>query len=116
MYEFYGKHVLAELMSISEILINDINALVETTKNLIEQSGATLIDIRIYEFDPSGYTILFALKESHVSVHCYPEYGAMFLDVFTCGHKINPQVIANGLCSYLVPKRKQIQLIERCPL
>lgn len=116
MYEFYGKHVLAEFISISEILINDINALVETTKSLIVQSGATLIDIKIYEFNPRGYTIFFALKESHVSIHCYPEYGAMFLDVFTCGHKIDPQVIANGLYSYLLPKRKQVQLIERCPL
>lgn len=116
MYEFYGKHILAEFMLISEILINDINTLVETTKSLIEQSGATLIDIRIYEFNPNGYTIFFALKESHVSIHCYPEYGAMFLDVFTCGHKIDPKIIVNGLYRYLLPKRKQIQLIERCPL
>ena len=73
-------------------------------------------DIKIYEFNPSGYTILFALKESHVSVHCYPEYGAMFLDVFTCGHKIDPQIITNGLCNYLMPKKKKVRLIERCPL
>lgn len=116
MYEFYGKHVLAEFMSISEMLINDIDALVDTTQNLIKQSGATLIDIKIYKFNPNGYTIFFALKESHVSVHCYPEYGAMFLDVFTCGHKIEPLIIANGLCNYLIPKRKKVRLIERCPL
>lgn len=116
MYEFYGKHILAEFMLISQMLINDINALVSNTKNLITQSGATLVDVQVYTFSPNGYTIFFVLKESHVSIHSYPEQGAIFLDVFTCGHRIEPLIIANGLCNYLCPQRKKIQLIERCSL
>lgn len=113
MYEFYGKHILAEFTLISPLLINNTNGLMETTKNLIKQSGATLVETKIYEFNPSGYTIFFMLKESHVSIHTYPEFGAMFLDVFTCGHNIKPQIIANGLCNYLQPQKKKIQMIER---
>lgn len=113
MHEFYGKHVLAEFILISSVLINDINKLVEITRSLIVHSGATIIETKIYEFKPRGYTIFFVLKESHVSIHSYPEYGAMFLDAFTCGHKIDPQLIVNGLCDYLVPQQKNIQIIER---
>lgn len=113
MYEFYGKHILAEFILISPALINDTNALIDTTKNLINQSGATLIETKIYEFEPNGFTIFFVLKESHVSIHSYPEFGAMFLDVFTCGHNIIPQIISDGLCSYLRPQRKKIQMIIR---
>lgn len=113
MYEFYGKHILAEFTSIPSLLINDTKGLMETTKKLIKQSGATLVEAKMYEFSPSGYTMFFMLKESHVSIHTYPEYGAMFLDVFTCGHNIQPQMIANGLCNYLQPQKNKIQMIER---
>lgn len=113
MYEFYGKHILAEFILISSTLINDTKALIDITKNLIKQSGATLIEEKIYKFKPSGYTIFFILQESHVSIHAYPEFGAMFLDIFTCGRSINPQVIADGLYNYLQPQRKNLQMIER---
>ena len=113
MYEFYGKHILAEFILISPELINDTNALIYTTKNLIKQSGATLIETKIYEFEPTGFTIFFVLKESHVSIHSYPEFGAMFLDVFTCGRNVIPQIISDGLCNYLQPQRKKIRMIIR---
>lgn len=116
MYKFYGKHVLAEFMLISQILINDIDSLVSITETLIKQSGATLVDTQVYKFCPSGYTMFFVLKESHVSIHSYPEQRSIFLDVFTCGYKINPLVIANGLYNYLLPKKKKIRIIERCSL
>lgn len=113
MYEFYGKHILAEFTSISSFLINDTKNLLEVTQNLIKESGATLIETKIYEFTPAGYTIFFILKESHVSIHAYPEFGAMFLDVFTCGHNIEPHIISTGLSDYLNPRRKSIQMVER---
>ena len=113
MYEFYGKHILAEFILISSTLMNDTETLINTTKKLITQSGATLVETKIYEFSPRGYTIFCVLKESHVSIHTYPEFGAMFLDIFTCGRDINPQIIADGLCDYLQPQRKKMQMIER---
>jgi len=113
MYEFYGKHILAEFISIPSLLINDTQSIIEVTQELIRQSRATLVETKTYEFDPVGYTIFFILKESHVSIHAYPEFGAMFLDVFTCGHNIDPYIIATGLCEYLKPQKRNIQMIER---
>lgn len=113
MYEFFGKHILAEFALIPSNLINNTEALIEIAIKLIKKSGATLVETKVYEFKPSGYTAFFLLKESHVSVHAYPEFGAMFLDVFTCGHNINPKIIAEGLCEYLQPQKKKIQIIER---
>lgn len=113
MYDFYGKHVFAEFVLIEQELIINTDSLIEKTSTLIKASGATLVDIKIYRFSPHGYTIFFVLKESHVSIHSYPEYGAIFLDVFTCGHNIEPRTIAMGLCNYLRPQRKKIQLVER---
>ena len=113
MYEFYGKHILAEFILIPSKLIDNTEELINTTENLIGKSGATLVETKIYKFNPCGYTIFFVLKESHVSIHTYPEFGAMFLDIFTCGHNINPKIIADGLCDYLQPQRKKMQTIER---
>jgi S-adenosylmethionine decarboxylase len=43
-------------------------------------------------FEPQGVTVLALLSESHASIHTYPEVGAMFVDVFTCGDRAKPDV------------------------
>ena len=34
---------------------------------------------------PQGVSIVVALKESHFSIHTWPEHGAAIIDLFTCG-------------------------------
>jgi S-adenosylmethionine decarboxylase proenzyme len=40
---------------------------------------------------PHGVTVVAMLAESHASVHTYPELGASFVDVFTCGESADPE-------------------------
>ena len=35
-------------------------------------------------FQPQGYTLLFLLSESHLSVHTFPEKKYISFDLFTC--------------------------------
>ena len=35
-------------------------------------------------FTPEGYTILYLLSESHISVHTFPERNFLSFDLYTC--------------------------------
>ncbi|MCX8191942.1 MAG: adenosylmethionine decarboxylase, partial [Nitrososphaerales archaeon] len=38
-----------------------------------------------YQFEPYGVSAVYLLSESHLSIHTWPEYGYIALDIFTCG-------------------------------
>ncbi len=49
-------------------------------------AGATAIDGRFQHFGPGlGVTGVLLLKESHISIHTWPEYGFAAVDIFMCG-------------------------------
>jgi len=48
-----------------------------------------LLDLNVvkkfaHEFDPIGKTIIYVLSESHLSIHTWPEYKLLHLDLVTC--------------------------------
>ncbi len=45
-----------------------------------------------HQFEPHGYTYVFLLSESHMSVHTYPEYRSFYLDIFCCNPDFNPKL------------------------
>jgi ornithine decarboxylase len=90
--EFAGRHVLAEFEGISPALLDDAVFLRETLENVLDKAGATVLDMTYRQFEPQGVTVLALLSESHASIHTYPERGAVFVDVFTCGRRADPEL------------------------
>ena len=50
-----------------------------------------VVNISKYEFTPQGLTMIALLKESHMSLHTFPENGIISFDFFTCG-QVNPNI------------------------
>lgn len=84
-----GRHLLASLINCKgEILDADFlkNAAEETAR----ESGATVLETIVNVFPNGGITVNVALSESHLALHTYPEFGGLFLDIFTCGRSCDP--------------------------
>jgi S-adenosylmethionine decarboxylase proenzyme len=100
-YDFVGSHFLASYYQCNPEILNDPAAIAELFKEGIGKSGATLLKIADYQFEPYGVTLVALLSESHASIHTYPEQGACFVDFFTCGtscdHTNFHQVLQQGL-------------------
>lgn len=111
-HSFCGTHIICDSYEVSPKLFKDINRIKETIKNGVKKSGATLIDFICYEFINGGFTLLALLKESHVSIHAYPENQSLFIDVFTCGD-INALVIIEEITKYFMPQKSNIKVIDR---
>lgn len=88
---FAGCHVLAEFTGVDRDLANDRVRLRHLLRTAVERAGATVCDMVDKRFEPHGVTVLALLAESHASIHSYPERGAMFVDVFTCGESADAE-------------------------
>jgi len=100
--EVWGARYLKSLSQIKKIL-----------KESVKACQATLLKINLHKFTPSGgISGVGILKESHISVHTWPEYKYAALDIFVCGtidpHKAIP-IIKKGF----MPKKIQVMEIKR---
>lgn len=98
---FAGVHVLAELGEMTPEALDDVDGLRTAMRDALTQSGATVLEVLAHRFQPAGVTVLAMLAESHASIHTYPEIGAAFVDVFTCGRAADPELAVRRLAAAL---------------
>ena len=111
-HAFWGTHILIEIYEVDIEKFSNADEIIYRLEDGIKRAGATLIKTCSFKFEPTGLTIVSILKESHVSIHTYPEQNAAFIDAFTCGN-IEPEIITQALIKYFEPKRIHTQTIER---
>lgn len=110
-HRFKGSHILAEFYGISNTNNNE-DSLKICLENCCKQARLTLMKFDHVVFPNGGYTAFALLAESHISIHTYPEYQSIFLDVFTCGDA-DTMMIIDLLSDFYQPEEKQIRVIER---
>lgn len=91
-------HVLGEVTTGSEepMLINRLEV-EQKTRELIQVHGLTIVGETGFSFEGGGFTTLFALAESHLSIHTWPELHYVTLDVFVCNVSRNNSTQARAL-------------------
>lgn len=80
-----GKHIIAELYGVSEELISKVDKVKEIVESVVEEAELTKISSHYKQFEPYGVTGVVLIAESHISLHTWPEYKMVNLDIFTCG-------------------------------
>jgi spermidine synthase len=98
---FGGCHVLAQLSGVDAALADDTARLRSILLTALSSAGATVCGMLDKRFAPHGVTVVALLTESHASIHSYPERGAMFVDVFTCGDAADAEHAVRLLCKEL---------------
>ena len=97
-YPFVGVHILASIGAIKDLeLLNNPEKIRLILEKGIKASCAHLLSWQTTIFEPQGCSVVGLLSESHLSVHTYPEHGALFFDAFTCGLHCRPRAIFNAL-------------------
>ena len=110
MYEYIGKHIIADFWESNNIGISEMIEIL-TQAALITKSK--ILNISSYEFDTQGFTIILLLAESHISIHTWPEKNYIGIDVFTCGSRTEPLSGIEYIKKKLEPKKYEIQKIVR---
>lgn len=105
LYQFKGVHFLASYCDCDIDALSNIENLKNAMEHAVELSGATILEASSWVFPPSGLTMVFLLSESHASIHTYPEHGACFVDLFTCGEHCSAEKFDAAMRDYLKPKK-----------
>ncbi len=100
--EFWGAENITSLEKVKKALIASVNA-----------CGATLLKIKLHRFSPNqGISGIAIIKESHLSIHTWPELGYAAIDIFVCG-EVNPYKAIPVLKKAFKPKKMQLLELKR---
>lgn len=104
-YQFKGVHFLVSYCDCDREALTNVEQLSYAMQNAVEHCGATILKSSRWVFPPHGLTMVFLLSESHASIHTYPEHGACFVDLFTCGDKCSATEFDAVMRAYLKPQK-----------
>jgi S-adenosylmethionine decarboxylase len=76
-------------------LLTDSARLAREARAAAESAGANILCEDAMVFPNRAVTLVFILAESHLSIHTWPEEGAMAVDLFSCGHIDGERLIAD---------------------
>jgi S-adenosylmethionine decarboxylase len=86
-----GHHYVAEASGCSPDIIGKVETVEQILVRAAEIAGVTVWSISFHRFSPNGVSGVVVISESHLSVHTWPEYGYVALDIFTCGNTAKPE-------------------------
>jgi S-adenosylmethionine decarboxylase proenzyme len=92
--------------------LDDLDGIRSAFEKAVEACGATVLNRFSHKFQPQGVTVVYALAESHLSIHTFPESGCCAIDVYTCGD-MNARCGMDVLVDYFNPIEVSMQEIKR---
>jgi len=78
-------HIIGDFFHCPQGALEKCRSGEEILADTVKRSGLHAILIKSHQFDPTGYTAVAMLTESHITLHTWPEHGTVLVDVFTCG-------------------------------
>jgi spermidine synthase len=88
-------HVLADLWDCSPEVLADVNAVRAVLEEAAHRAHATVVDSTFHEFPGGGVTGVVAVKESHLTIHTWPERAYAAVDIFLCGRTKPSKALAH---------------------
>lgn len=98
---------------VSESLSNDLDKLKQDIIDACVSVGATVINSVFHRYSPYGVSGVVIIAESNVTIHTWPEYNFISLDIYTCGDSISPYSIHQILYTKWNPKKYVGDLVNR---
>lgn len=77
-----GLHIVATLSCKSATALQTFEGFKLLADKLVTQFDLVQLGEVFHNFKPGGFTGVLCLSESHLSVHTWPEYGKVNLDIY----------------------------------
>lgn len=106
------KQLLIDLYQ-CEADINDETKLLTVVTEASKKAGAHVLQASVHRFSPAGCSVVVILKETHISIHTWPEFKFAALDIFLCGESLNPFIAWDYIKSELQPKSFELKELPR---
>jgi len=104
--------LLADLFGCPADVLRGRADIERTLKEAAQAARATIVDTTFHEFSGGGVTGVVAVKESHLTIHTWPEQGYAAVDIFLCGD-CDPRLALEYLQKAFHPKQTNVQRARR---
>ena len=112
-----GTHVIATLSTTRRPLLEKFDAFRLAANEWIKQHDLCKLGDVYHNFTPAGFTAVICLSESHISIHTWPEYDRVNLDIYLSNHERNNdgtvQSLFNAIVGFFDAHILQEQTIQR---
>lgn len=108
-----GYHILADLWGCPPEKVNEASRLEEILLDTTNKVGFRVVAKSFHQFEPNGATGVVLLETSHISVHSWPEFDFVALDVYSCSGKTKAKKAIRYLVKALDPEKVQMKEVER---
>ena len=79
--------LIADLYGCKDIA-DDMEEIKKAAHIAIEYVGANIVEECVHKFEPIGVTYFAVISTSHFSIHTWPEYGYVAIDIFSCSDEV----------------------------
>jgi S-adenosylmethionine decarboxylase len=80
-----GKHMICDIKNIKNVqLLNSVTNVTKLFDCICETYEFTVLQKIEHQFEPQGFSLLYLLSESHLSIHTFPEKNYVAIDLYTC--------------------------------
>jgi spermidine synthase len=111
-----GLLVSFDIVCNNNVGLNNIENVNNFFDTVLKNFNLSEVDRIEHQFNPVGITMLSLLKESHLSIHTWPEYNSACIDIFTCGkfiHDSNKIKMESIIKHYFNTKKIRVKQIDR---
>jgi len=77
-----GSHIIATLESGSNSKLESYHPFKDFIESLVQLHQLQTLGTVYHNFNPGGFTAVLCLSESHISIHTWPEYNKVNLDIY----------------------------------
>lgn len=80
-----GKHMMCDVREVGNLafLLDPCSAMAWMDR-ICAANELTVLHRVSHQFAPSGYSVIYLLAESHISIHTYPERAFFAFDLYSC--------------------------------
>jgi S-adenosylmethionine decarboxylase len=101
-----GKHMICDIKNITNHqLLNDPKEIANLLDYICQTYHYTILQKSTHIFEPQGFTAIYLLSESHISIHTFPENNYAAIDIYTCRQYPDNQVYLE-IYDYLIQQFK----------
>ena len=69
----------------------------EVAEHIICDTGPSIVESYWHHYVPIGITGVYVLKQSSLTLHTWPEYKKLVIDITTCGQEVNVDKVLDYL-------------------
>jgi S-adenosylmethionine decarboxylase len=82
-----GLHIIAEISSAKKNLLEQFASVKQLLDSQVAKYKLSKLGEVYHNFEPGGFTAVICLSESHISLHTWPEYERVNLDIYLSNYQ-----------------------------